>query len=79
MVLRMCAESSKAIGRDKSLFLEELFNTDGAICFDRPMQLGKTTLFSLADKMFSISKESNVDTDLNHSPGEDNGNEQCVL
>eukprot|EP00980_Cylindrotheca_fusiformis_P022424 scaffold9290_cov107-Cylindrotheca_fusiformis.AAC.2 len=66
--------------RDNSLFLEELFNSsDNAICFTRPMQLGKTTLFSLAEEIFSINKESNVDTDLKYSPGEDERNVWYVL
>ena len=66
--------------RDNSLFLEKLFNAEEtAICFTRPMQLGKTTLFSLADELFSINKESNVDTDLSYSVGEDDRNHWYVL
>ena len=66
--------------RDNSLFLEKLFNAEEtAICFTRPMQLGKTTLFSLADELFSINKESNVDTDLKYSVGEDDRNHWYVL
>ena len=66
--------------RDNSLFLEELFNgSDDAMCFTRPMQLGKTTLFSLADEIFSINKESNVDADLKCSPGKDHRNAWHVL
>mmetsp|Transcript_6783 Transcript_6783/g.18959 ORF Transcript_6783/g.18959 Transcript_6783/m.18959 type:complete len:637 (-) Transcript_6783:946-2856(-) len=66
--------------RDNSSFLAELFSSnDAAICFTRPMQLGKTTLFSLADEVFSINKESNVDTDLNFSPGGENRNKWYVL
>eukprot|EP00980_Cylindrotheca_fusiformis_P017359 scaffold5380_cov131-Cylindrotheca_fusiformis.AAC.36 len=43
------------------------------------MQLGETTLFSLAEEIFSINKESNVDTDLKYSPGEDQRNVWYVL
>ncbi|CAB9507009.1 unknown protein [Seminavis robusta] len=43
------------------------------------MQLGKTTLFSLADELFSINKESNVNTDLGYSVGEDDQNHWYIL
>ena len=66
--------------RDNSLFLEQLFNhDDNAIVFTRPMQLGKTTLFSLADELFSVNKTSNVDGDLRYSPGEADRNKWFVL
>lgn len=66
--------------RDNSLFLEKLFNhDDNAIVFTRPTQLGKTTLFSLADELFSVNKTSNVDGDLQYSPGEADRNKWFVL
>lgn len=67
--------------RDNSSYLETLFNhQDNALCFTRPMQLGKSVLFSLANEMYSKSETSNVDSDnLGYSPGEDDRNKWFVL
>jgi hypothetical protein len=66
--------------RDNSLFLEKLFNHDSnALVFTRPMQLGKTALLSLADELFSVNKNSDVDMDLSYSPGEEDRNKWFVL
>jgi len=66
--------------RDNSLFLETLFNNDSnALVFTRPMQLGKTTLLSLADELFSVNKNSDVDSELSYSPGEEDRNKWFVL
>jgi hypothetical protein len=65
--------------RDNSSFVGQLFNAANAICFTRPMQLGKTTLFSLADELFSVNKTSNIDTGLSYSPGDDDRNKWYVL
>ena len=69
--------------RDNSPFLGRLFhNHKKALCFARPMQLGKTTLFSLADELFSVNHEcpNMVDTELiAYSPNEDDKNKWYVL
>jgi hypothetical protein len=46
--------SREAFHRDNSLYLKHIAKKEGnAIVFTRPMQLGKTTLFSLATELFS--------------------------
>lgn len=67
--------------RDNSSYLETLFNYEtNALCFTCPMQLGKSILFSLANKLFSRNEKSNdVDTDLCYSPGKDDRNKWYVL
>ena len=66
--------------RDNSSYLETLFNHESnALCFTRPMQLGKSILFSLANELFSRNENSNVDSDLGYSPGEDDRNKWYVL
>ncbi|KAL3906092.1 MAG: hypothetical protein SGARI_004158, partial [Bacillariaceae sp.] len=65
--------------RDNSQFLETLFNNDNALCFTRPMQLGKSVLFSLANEVYSRNEKSNVDSDLGYSPGEGDRNTWYVL
>ena len=66
--------------RDNSLVLETLFNNKhNALCFTRPMQLGKSILFSLANELYSKNQASNVDSDLNYSPSEDDRNKWYVL
>jgi Predicted AAA-ATPase len=67
--------------RDNSPFLGRLFNNNNkAICFARPMQLGKTTLFSLANELFSVNECPNMDTELiEYSPNDDDRNKWFVL
>ncbi len=53
------------------LYLEKMLISDhNALLFCRPMQLGKTTLLSLVEELFSVNRCSSVDPDLNYSPGE---------
>ena len=66
--------------RDNSPVLETLFNhNDNALCFTRPMQLGKSILFSLANEVYSRNEKSNVDSGLGYSPGEGDRNKWYVL
>ena len=66
--------------RDNSPVLETLFNhNDNALCFTRPMQLGKSILFSLANEVYSRNEKSDVDSDLDYSPGEGDRNKWYVL
>ena len=66
--------------RDNSRYLEVMMGHDNnALCFTRPMQLGKTVLFSLANELFSLNENSNVDSDLTYSPGEGDRNKWYVL
>lgn len=71
----------KDIGhRDNSLSLETLFShTSNSVSFIRPMQLGKTTLISLAEELFSVNSKSNVESDLKYSPGPGDRNNWYVL
>ena len=54
-------------------------HNSNALCFTRPMQLGKTMLFSLANELFSVNEASNVDSNLAYSPGEEDRNKWHVL
>ena len=66
--------------RDNSSVLETFFNhEDNALCFTRPMQLGKSILFSLANEVFSRNERSNVDSHLSYSPGKGDRNKWYVL
>jgi hypothetical protein len=49
--------SQEIVYRDNSLYLKFIAeNGANAVVFTRPMQLGKTTLFSLALELFSKNK-----------------------
>ena len=43
------------------------------------MQLGKTTLLSLAEELFSVNRSSSVVDDLEYSPGEEDRNKWFVV
>lgn len=45
----------------------------------RNLKLGKTILLSLADELFSVNRSSNVDDQLEYSPGEEDRNKWFVV
>lgn len=55
-------------------------NRNKTICFALPMQLGKTTLFSLANELLLVNECPNMDTELiEYSPNDDEKNKWFVL
>ena len=54
-------------------------NDSHSVCLCRPMQLGKTTLLSLAEELFSVNSFSQIDSELQYSPGENDRNKWFVV
>lgn len=70
--------SEEVIHRDNSSYLGILNSEANAVVFTRPMQLGKTTLFSLAKKLFS-SNQTDPGFVLEYMPAEADKNKWFIL
>jgi hypothetical protein len=70
--------SQKVFHRDNSLYLKFIAENGNAVVFTRPMQLGKTTLFSLAQELFSKNTTA-PDYRLEYMADEEDRNSWFVL